>query len=68
MHSEEALPVCLKPPYLMFFTGESATGIDKKPLSTPATPQRQYKKFSFEGRIWAGTVVGIQLSQLDSHL
>ncbi|EMP23787.1 Fas-binding factor 1 like protein [Chelonia mydas] len=28
--------------------GESATGIDKKPLSTPATPQRQYKKFSFE--------------------
>ncbi|XP_038227846.1 fas-binding factor 1 homolog isoform X3 [Dermochelys coriacea] len=28
--------------------GESATGIQKKPLSTPATPQRQYKKFSFE--------------------
>nr|XP_023957450.2 fas-binding factor 1 isoform X7 [Chrysemys picta bellii] len=29
--------------------GESATGIEKKPLSTPTTPQRQYKKFSFEG-------------------
>ncbi|XP_073167731.1 fas-binding factor 1 isoform X2 [Lepidochelys kempii] len=28
--------------------GESATGMEKKPLSTPATPQRQYKKFSFE--------------------
>ncbi|XP_065418809.1 fas-binding factor 1 isoform X8 [Chrysemys picta bellii] len=28
--------------------GESATGIEKKPLSTPTTPQRQYKKFSFE--------------------
>ncbi|KAM9119323.1 fas-binding factor 1 [Pangshura tecta] len=28
--------------------GESATGIEKKPLSTPSTPQRQYKKFSFE--------------------
>ncbi|XP_053904370.1 fas-binding factor 1 isoform X3 [Malaclemys terrapin pileata] len=29
--------------------GESATGIEKKPLSTPTSPQRQYKKFSFEG-------------------
>uniref|UniRef100_A0A452HBF4 Fas-binding factor 1 C-terminal domain-containing protein n=1 Tax=Gopherus agassizii TaxID=38772 RepID=A0A452HBF4_9SAUR len=28
--------------------GESTTGIEKKPLSTPTTPQRQYKKFSFE--------------------
>ncbi|XP_044838327.1 fas-binding factor 1 isoform X3 [Mauremys mutica] len=28
--------------------GESATGIEKKPLSTPTIPQRQYKKFSFE--------------------
>ncbi|XP_032648774.1 fas-binding factor 1 isoform X1 [Chelonoidis abingdonii] len=27
---------------------ESTTGIEKKPLSTPTTPQRQYKKFSFE--------------------
>ncbi|KAG6921358.1 Fas binding factor 1, partial [Chelydra serpentina] len=42
------LSVC-KPPYLMVFVGESATGIEKKPLSTPTTPQRQYKKFSFEG-------------------
>ncbi|XP_067403942.1 fas-binding factor 1 isoform X1 [Emydura macquarii macquarii] len=28
--------------------GESATGIEKKPLSTPTTPRLQYKKFSFE--------------------